>query len=262
MRLTFLGTGTSMGVPVIGCNCAVCTSADQHNKRLRTSALLQVNDKVLLIDAGPDFRQQALAVGIRRLDAVLLTHAHADHINGLDDLRPINMAQRSAISLYGSADTLGSVRERFAYAFVDSSAGSTRPVLELREIQSERSFRIGVVDVLPFDIQHGSWTITGFRVGNLGYVTDASAIPESSLQHLRGLDVLVLNALRQAPHPTHFSLDQAMEMAEMLAPRRTLLVHMTHDLDHAATNARLPNGVQLAHDGLTVEIEDEFACAL
>lgn len=244
-----------MGVPVIGCRCAVCSSPDPHNHRLRTSALVRTDGLSIVIDAGPDFRQQALVAGLDHVDAVLLTHAHADHIAGLDDLRPLNMAHGVAIPLYGSANTLASVRERFAYAFVDTSAGSTRPMLELCEIQTLQPFRIHTVDILPFDIQHGSWTITGFRIGNLGYITDASAIPAASLEQLYGLDLLVLNALRAGPHPTHFSLDQAVEVACTLRPRRALLVHMTHDLEHTATNARLPNWIQLAHDGLVVEVE-------
>ncbi len=254
MRLTFLGTGTSMGVPVIGCRCAVCTSPDPRNKRLRTSALLQVDGLNVLFDAGPDLRQQALAVGLTRLDAVLLTHAHADHVSGLDDLRPLNFAQRAAIPLYGTAPTLGMVRERFSYAFTNTSDGSTRPALELVEIDGTTPFTIGSVTIVPFNVQHGTWTITGFRVGGLGYVTDASAIPAESLAHLRGLDVLVLNALRLAPHPTHLSLDQALAVIDELRPRRALLVHMTHDIDHGATNALLPEHVRLAYDGQVVEL--------
>ena len=258
MRLTFLGTGTSMGVPVIGCRCAVCTSDDPRNRRLRTSAVLEVAGLTLLFDAGPDLRQQALAAGLTRVDAVLLTHAHADHISGLDDLRPLNFAQRSSIPLYGSSATLAFVRGRFDYAFANGSDGSTRPALELVEICAERPFRIGPVDVLPFDVQHGTWTITGFRVGRLGYVTDASAIPPASLAHLRGLDTLVLNALRLTAHPTHFSVDEARQIVAELRPRRALLVHMTHDLDHAAVNATLPDNLRLAYDGQVVEVEDEI----
>ena len=257
MRLTFLGTGTSMGVPVIGCQCVVCQSPDPHNKRLRTSALLQVAGMNLLFDAGPDLRQQALAVGLARVDAVLLTHAHADHISGLDDLRPLNFAQRSAIPLYGSPATLETVRDRFSYAFVNGSEGSTRPALDLVEVHSQASFWINQVRATPFDVRHGTWTITGFRIGRLGYVTDASFIPPESIELLRGLDVLVLNALRQTAHPTHFTLDQAREMIDLLRPRRALFVHMTHDLDHEAVNASLPNHIRLAYDGQVVEIADE-----
>lgn len=256
MRLTFLGTGTSMGVPVIGCECAVCTSPDPHNKRLRTSALLEADGKAILFDAGPDLRQQALAAGIRRVDAVLLTHAHADHIFGLDDLRPLNFAQRAAIPLYGTANTLAMVRERFGYAFVNTSEGSTRPALELVEIQSGVPFDIGSVTIVPFDVQHGSWTITGFRIGRLGYVTDASSIPAPSLAQLRDLDVLVLNALRAKPHPTHFSLGEACAVVADLEPARALLVHMTHDVEHASVDAELPAPVHLAYDGQVVEISE------
>lgn len=246
-----------MGVPVIGCQCPVCVSLDPHNKRLRTSALLEVGGRSLLFDAGPDLRQQALAAGLRRVDGVLLTHAHADHVSGLDDLRPLNFAQRAAIPLYGSAATLGMVRERFGYAFHDTSQGSTRPALELVEIRSGAPFRIAGIAALPFDVQHGTWTITGFRVGRLGYVTDASALSPESRGLLRGLDVLVLNALRQAEHPTHFSVAQACAIVDELQPRRALLVHMTHDLDHAAANAGLPAHIRLAYDGQVVEVDGE-----
>lgn len=258
MRLTFLGTGTSMGVPIIGCRCAVCLSPDPHNKRLRTSALLEVGGHTLLFDAGPDLRQQALAVGLSRLDAVLLTHAHADHISGLDDLRPLNFAQRAAIPLFGSALTLGMVRERFDYAFRDGTDGSTRPALELLEVQHGAPFQVQGVEILPFEVQHGTWPITGFRIGRLGYVTDASYIPPASLEQLRGLDLLVINALRQQAHPTHYTVEQACAIIAELQPARALLVHMTHDLDHATINASLPAHVRLAYDGQVVEINSVY----
>jgi phosphoribosyl 1,2-cyclic phosphate phosphodiesterase len=245
-----------MGVPVIGCSCAVCCSPDPRNRRLRTSALLEIGGLNLLFDAGPDLRQQALSVGLTHLDAVLLTHAHADHIAGLDDLRPLNFAQRAAIPLYGTTDTLAAVRERFDYAFVNGSEGSTRPTLDLVEVTSGVPFDIGAVRMLPFDVQHGTWTITGFRVGRLGYVTDASFIPPASIEYLHGLDLLVLNALRLTPHPTHFTLAQAQELIDELQPRRALLVHMTHDLDHETINATLPDYLQLAYDGQIVEIQE------
>ena len=246
-----------MGVPVIGCRCAVCQSPDPYNKRLRTSALLEAGDRSILFDAGPDLRQQALAVGLRRVDGVLLTHAHADHIFGLDDLRPLNFAQRAAIPLYGTAPTLAMVRERFGYAFADTSQGSTRPALELVPIEGGTPFELAGLPIMPFDVQHGSWTITGFRVGGLGYVTDASRLPDASLAELRGLDLLVLNALRPAAHPTHFSIEQACAAVAELQPRRALLVHMTHDIEHAAVDAALPAPVRLAYDGQVVEIADD-----
>jgi phosphoribosyl 1,2-cyclic phosphate phosphodiesterase len=256
MRLTFLGTGTSMGIPVIGCGCTVCRSTDARNKRLRTSALLQAGGFNVLIDAGPDLRQQALAAELTRLDAVLLTHEHADHIAGLDDIRPLNFAQGGPMPLYGTARTLASVRDRFSYAFTNTSQGSTRPALELVEIDGTTPFSLGPLQIVPVEVQHGTWTITGFRIGRLGYVTDASAIPPASREHLRGLDLLVLNALRAEPHPTHFSLDEALAMIEELQPRRALFVHMTHDLDHATTNAAMPEHIQLAYDGQVVDIPE------
>ncbi|MCG8346498.1 MAG: MBL fold metallo-hydrolase [Chloroflexales bacterium] len=252
MLLTFLGTGTSMGVPVIGCNCQVCTSPDRRNQRTRTSALLHIAGQHILIDAGPDFRSQALAAQVRQIDAVLLTHSHFDHIAGLDDLRPLCFGKR-VLPIYGSSATLNDVRERFAYAFNSSSVGSTRPLIELLPVSAP--FSIGPTQIIPFDIMHGAWTITGYRVGRLGYVTDASSIPAQSRELLRDLDVLALNALRFEPHPTHFSLDQALAVIAELRPRRALLVHMTHGIDHATVSAQLPAGVELAYDGLQVEIE-------
>lgn len=242
-----------MGVPVIGCRCAVCTSSDPRNRRTRTSALLQVNAQSILIDAGPDFRTQALTAQICRIDAVLLTHSHFDHIAGLDDLRPLTSSTQ-VMPIYGSPPTLADVRERFAYAFDNSSAGSTRPLVELAPVTGP--FAIGSTRVAPFDIQHGDWTITGYRIGRLGYVTDANAIPPASAELLRDLDVLVLNALRFEPHPTHFSLTEALAVIADLRPRRALLVHMTHVIDHATVSAQLPPGVELAYDGLAVSIEE------
>jgi phosphoribosyl 1,2-cyclic phosphate phosphodiesterase len=245
-----------MGVPVIGCGCAVCASPDPRNKRLRTSAMLEVGGLNLLFDAGPDLRQQALAIGLKRVDGVLLTHAHVDHIAGLDDLRPLNFAQRAAIPLYGTSPTLSFVRKHFDYAFAEASEGSTRPSLELVEVHDAVAFQVGRATILPFDVYHGTWTITGFRVGGLGYVTDASLIPPGSRAYLRDLDLLVLNALRLKPHPTHFSLDQALAQIVDLRPRRALLVHMTHDMEHDTINAMLPEHVRLAYDGQVVEVAD------
>jgi len=251
MQLRFLGSGTSMGVPVVGCGCAVCTSSDRRNRRTRTSALLRLDERRILIDAGPDFRAQALAAGIDGLDAVLLTHSHFDHVAGIDDLRPLTFGGRH-MPIYGSAATLADVRARFSYAFDDSSTGSTRPRIELCPIAG--AFAIGTLPVQSFEVLHGTWTITGYRIGGLGYVTDASAIPAPAWAQLGGLDVLVLNALRYEPHPTHFSLDEALAVIAELRPRRAFLVHMTHNVDHAEAERRLPPHVRLAYDGLEVEV--------
>lgn len=254
-QLTFLGTGTSTGLPVVGCGCAVCSSPDQHDKRLRTAALLRADNQHILIDVGPDFRAQALSAGITHLDAVLITHHHFDHIGGLDDLRPIS-EQQGMIPIYGRPDTLDNLRHRFSYAFSTSEAseGSSRPMLELRPVREP--FFVGPVRVVPFDVQHGTWTINGYRFGNLGYVTDASALSPATLDILTGLDVLVLNALRYKPHPTHFTLDEALDIVALLRPRQTYLVHMTHSFLHAETSATLPEGVALAYDGLTITLEE------
>jgi len=240
-----------MGIPIVGCHCPVCTSTDPRNRRMRTAALVRHAGQSLLIDAGPDLRMQALAAHIDALDAVLLTHAHFDHVAGLDDLRPLTM-QAGALPIFGRPDTLTDIRRRFDYAFVDSSKGSSRPALELCPITGP--FTIGPTQIIPFDIPHGTWMINGYRIGNLGYVTDAGAVPEAARALLRDLDVLVLNALRFEPHPTHLSLDQALAVIADLRPRRALLVHMTHSFDHATVSAQLPSGVELAYDGLEVEV--------
>ncbi|NTW01840.1 MAG: MBL fold metallo-hydrolase [Oscillochloris sp.] len=252
MQLHFLGTGTSMGVPVIGCSCPICTSDDPRNRRMRTSALIHTAGQTILIDAGPDFRTQALAAGLRHIDAVILTHSHFDHIAGIDDLRPL-CGGGHCVPIFGSPRTLADVRERFSYAFNESSVGSTRPSIELRPV--EAPFQIGLTHIIPLVIMHGTWPITGYRVGGLGYVTDASEIPSESWELLRNLDVLVLNALRYEPHPTHFSLMQALAVIAELRPRRAFLVHMTHVFDHATASAQLPPGVAFAYDGLEISVD-------
>jgi phosphoribosyl 1,2-cyclic phosphate phosphodiesterase len=243
-----------MGIPMIGCHCPVCSSSDPYNKRLRTSALLRYGSTQILIDAGPDLRQQALRAGIERLDAVVLTHSHTDHVGGIDDVRPINFAMRATIPVYGTPDTLASIRERFSYAFSSGTSESTRPAVDLLEFAYGEPLTIAGLTFLPLPVMHGTWTIAAFRIGALGYVTDASHIDQATRNQLRGLDVLVLNALRHKPHPTHFSIDQALDVVADLKPRRTLLVHMGHELDHATTNAELPAHVQLAYDGQVVEV--------
>jgi phosphoribosyl 1,2-cyclic phosphate phosphodiesterase len=255
MRLTILGSGTSMGVPVIGCRCAVCTSDDPRNRRLRTSALLEHDDTTLLIDAGPDLRQQVLRAGNLRLDAVLLTHAHADHIGGIDDLRPYTMRSGASLPLWGDAYTVERVRHMFDYAFDLAPSLSTRPSLLPRVIDGP--FAAGDVAVTPLDVIHGPHTITGYRFGPIGYITDASALPRHTIEQLHGVELLVLNALRWKPHPLHLTVDEALAIVEQVRPRKALFVHITHDLDHAEVNAQLPPYAQLAYDGQVVEVNDE-----
>lgn len=256
MRVLFLGTGTSHGVPMIGCDCPVCRSDDPHDRRARTSALLRLGEHQVLIDAAAELRVQALALGLRRVDAVLLTHAHADHVSGLDDLRTFNLWQRASIPIYCSAETAAIVRRHFSYIF-NGEVYPGKPNLELRQID-DAPFELFGRAVVPLTVPHGDLTrVTAFRVGGFGYVTDASAVPPAVRDGLRGLDVLVLNALRYRPHPTHLSLDEAVAIVDDLRPRRAFFTHIAHDLRHATVNAALPPHIQLAHDGLEVEVEDE-----
>jgi phosphoribosyl 1,2-cyclic phosphate phosphodiesterase len=254
MRLEFLGTGTSVGVPAIGCRCAVCASKDPLNRRLRTSAVISIEDRRILIDASIDLRQQALRADLDRLDAVLLTHGHADHVFGLDDVRMYNYRQQRPVPVYGGARTIEDVRRTFWYVFSNPGDASSRPQLDLRPV--EEPFEAGAARVVPIEVMHGTVPILGYRVGPLAYITDASAIPEGSLPLLAGLDVLVINALRRKPHPTHFTLDQALSAIARIAPRRAYLTHISHDLDHASLAAELPPGVVPAHDGLGVDLDD------
>ena len=253
MRLRILGSGTSYGVPVIGCGCDVCRSDDPRNRRTRASALIEADGQRLLIDTSTDLRAQALRHGIRTVDAILFTHAHADHLHGIDDVRRFSGVARRAIPAYADAATATDIRLRYAYIFNDHAyrLGWGIPRLELSVIEAPT--RVGDVEVTPVPILHGENLILGYRAGAVAYLTDCSGIPETSLPMLEGLDVLVLDALRRKPHPTHFSLSQALEAAERIGARRTFFTHISHDLDHAATEAGLPDNVRLAYDGLEIE---------
>ncbi len=258
MRLTFLGTGTSTGVPVVGCGCDVCRSADPHDKRLRTSALVETDGLSVVIDTGPDFRTQALRAGLRRLDAVLFTHSHFDHVAGLDDVRPFLFDEKTPIPCYADAPTAEALRRVYPYAW-GGSAYPGVPVLALHEVTEPFTLpsRYGgpaTLAVTPLPALHGKAPVLGYRMGRLAYLTDVSAIPAATLGLLGGLDVLVLDALRAAPHPTHFSIPEAVAMAQQIGARQTYFVHMTHTVAHAATSALLPDGIALAHDGLVVNI--------
>jgi len=254
VRITFLGTGTSTGVPMIGCDCETCRSTDPRDHRRRPSVYVETDDgQAVLVDAGPDLREQALAYGVRRIDALLFTHGHSDHVLGLDDLRRYNAIQHRPMSCYGDPQTLFDVRRMFAYVFDPATPrGGGLPQLELFTIAGP--FCVGRQEVVPVPIFHGQRPILGFRFGGFAYLTDCSRIPDDSWALLDGLDLLVLDALREKPHPTHFSISEAVDAARRIGPRRTCFTHMTHDLRHAPTCARLPETMELAYDGLVVEV--------
>jgi phosphoribosyl 1,2-cyclic phosphate phosphodiesterase len=254
VKITFLGTGTSHGVPMIACDCPTCRSTDPHDRRLRPSIYVQMPDgTAVLVDAGPDLRQQALAHDIRRVDAILFTHGHADHILGLDETRRFTARTGSAMLCYGDPATLDDIRGMFRYVFDPAAPqGGGLPSLELIGVQGPIS--INGHSVQPLAIMHGERPILGYRFGSFAYLTDCNAIPDHTWPLLHNLEVVVLDALRERVHPTHFSLSEAIEAARRIAARRTLFTHMCHDLPHAATNARLPTGMQLAYDGLVLEL--------
>jgi phosphoribosyl 1,2-cyclic phosphate phosphodiesterase len=250
----FLGTGTSHGVPMIGCDCAVCRSSDPRDNRLRPSILIETDDGLsVLIDTGPDLRTQALRFGVRRVDAICYTHAHADHIMGLDDVRRFNAMAGRPMPVFGDQATLDDLRRAFAYAFKGGAIpGGGIPRLELWPIAGP--FCLGRQEVTPVPILHGGRTILGFRFGRFAYLTDCSAVPDASMTRLGGLDVLVLDALRPQSHPTHMTLAQAVAVARRVGATRTYFTHMAHDLPHAATCAALPEAMALAYDGLRLEV--------
>jgi phosphoribosyl 1,2-cyclic phosphate phosphodiesterase len=252
LELLFLGSGTSAGVPMIGCECAVCTSPDPRDKRNRASVVIRYGDTQVLVDATPELRIQALAHGLKRIDAVVFTHAHADHIMGLDDLRRFNYVKGGPLDLFADRRTHETLANCFHYAFREPAPDQKvyRPHLVHREIVGP--FEIGGATWTPVELFHGDLPVLGFRVGRLAYCTDVSRIPAESYKLLEGLDVLVLDALQKHKHVTHFNLPEAIDEARKIGAKRTLFTHIAHGLGHAATNAELPAGMELAHDGLVV----------
>jgi phosphoribosyl 1,2-cyclic phosphate phosphodiesterase len=254
LQITFLGTGTSHGVPMIGCECSTCRSDDPRDRRLRPSIFITADDGVrILVDAGPDLREQALKHRITAVDAIVFTHGHADHILGLDDVRRFNVLMQRPMPLYGDARTVSEIRGSFGYAFSPRTAkGGGVPQLELFTIAGP--FCLGRQEVVPVPVLHGERPILGLRVGAFAYLTDCSAIPETSWPLLAGLDVVVVDALRIRKHPTHFSLAEALEAADRIGARRTYFTHMCHDLAHEETCRGLPAGRTLAYDGLELTV--------
>jgi phosphoribosyl 1,2-cyclic phosphate phosphodiesterase len=249
VELLFLGTGTSAGIPMIGCHCEVCSSADPRDKRTRPSVVISQGGTRVLVDTSPELRLQCVANNVDMIDAVVITHAHADHIMGLDDVRRFNALRNGPLDVWAERNTHNIVTQCFGYAFQEPSPDLKvfRPHLERREITGD--FQIGPMTWRPIRLYHGEQPILGFRVGRLAYCTDVSRIPEESFELLRGLDLLVLDALQYKPHSTHFSVDQALEVVDRVKPQETRFTHIAHALGHEATNAKLPAQVRLACDG-------------
>ncbi|MDA0946175.1 MAG: hypothetical protein RLZZ314_74 [Bacteroidota bacterium] len=252
-RATFLGTGTSQGVPIIGCSCAVCQSEDPRDKRLRCSLWMEVGGKSVVIDTGPDFRHQMLREKVSSLDAVVYTHEHKDHLAGMDDIRPFNFLQQRVMPMYASERVEVALHRDFHYAFEPNKHGGV-PAVDIRRIEGDTAFALGESTWQPLPLMHAELPIHGFRVEGLAYITDASHIPEGTWRLLEGVDTLVLNALRPSPHYSHFSLDEALEVADRVGARQTWLTHISHLMGgHQERNATLPLGISLAYDGLQLE---------
>jgi phosphoribosyl 1,2-cyclic phosphate phosphodiesterase len=256
MEITFLGTGTSQGVPVIGCQCAVCTSLDYRDKRLRVSVHLQVQGKSIIIDSGPDFRQQVLRERIDHLDALVFTHEHKDHTAGLDDIRAYNFRQRQDMPVYAEPRVLAQLKQEFAYIFAEKKYPGV-PQVQLMPLESDtESFWVQGVEVQPIRAMHYKLPVLGFRIGGFTYVTDANYLSPEALEQMRGSEIIVLNALRNEPHISHFSLSEAVEILQDLAPRRAYLTHISHMLGrHREVEAKLPDFIRLAYDGLRVTVD-------
>jgi phosphoribosyl 1,2-cyclic phosphate phosphodiesterase len=279
VRVTVLGTGTSTGVPVPACDCAVCKSADKRNTRLRTSVYIEIQERdiqresdnelqrngeallgAILIDTGPDFRYQSLRYGLKNIDAVLYTHAHADHIFGLDDLRCFNWVSKKEIPVYASPVTAIKLEKRFSYCFsLDRSyEGGSPPRLKLMPIDPYKPLGLFGLEIMPLTVFHGSMEVLAYRLGPFAYVTDCSLIPEETQKHLQGLEVMILDGLRYRPHPTHFTHAQAVAAVEKVSPKHTYLTHISHDVDHETANKQLRQAtslaVECAYDGLVIEL--------
>ncbi|WP_129714983.1 MBL fold metallo-hydrolase [Pedobacter sp. SYP-B3415] len=254
MKITFLGTGTSQGIPVITCPCAVCQSTDPRDKRLRVSVFIETGSESICIDSGPDFRYQMLRAGIQDLDAIVYTHEHKDHIAGLDDIRPFNYLRHKHIDIYAVERVQQALRREFSYIFSDQKYFGL-PQIKMYEINNGEDFSIGETRIKPFSIMHHLLPITGYRIGDFVYITDAKTVPPESLDVIKGCDVLVINALQREPHVSHFTYDEALDFAAGVGARQTYLTHMSHNLGkHADVERDLPQGLHLAYDGLVLDL--------
>jgi phosphoribosyl 1,2-cyclic phosphate phosphodiesterase len=252
MKIIILGSGTSTGVPMVGCSCPVCTSDDPRNKRTRASIVLEWADRYVLIDTSPDLRKQLLREKIPCIDAVLFTHSHADHIHGIDDLRGFHFIHKRIIPCYGDRENIDTISGNFSYIFKGLETAGYSPLLEAHKVSS--TFTLFGQEIIPIPLTHGTMRATGYRFGNAAYLTDLSGIPEASMGLLEGLGILLIDALRYTPHPNHLNIDGALRVVEQLAPRRTIFTHLTHEVSHS-DGKKLPVGVELAYDGLAIELK-------
>lgn len=253
MKVTFLGTGTSQGVPVIGCDCAVCTSPDKHDTRLRTSVLIETPETNIVIDTGPDFRYQMLRANVRKLDAIIFTHGHKDHVAGLDDVRAYNYFQQQPMEIYANAHTQEIIHREFEYVFNNKFYPGI-PQLSINTIDSE-PFEVGGITIIPIKVMHYKLEVLGFRIGDFTYITDANQIAPPEIDKARGSKALVLNALRHEQHISHFSLQEAIDMACEIKPEQTYFTHMSHQIGlHLEIDSHLPPGIRLAYDGLSIDL--------
>ena len=252
VKVTVLGCAASTGVPIIGCDCQTCASGKEENLRTRSSVFIETGGLNILIDTSPDLRLQALREDFSQIDAVLYTHSHADHTNGIDDLKPFTRFGKQTIECYANSSTAANLRENFGYIFGDKSPGQLKPNLHLNEIDEE--FSIGQTRIIPLEIMHGSWKILGYRIGNFAYLTDCNGIPKDSMEKLLDLEVLIIGALRYRPHKAHFNLEQTLEQIGIILPKRALITHMSCDMDYFELKKNLPGNIEPAKDGIKFEV--------